>query len=129
MPTDAPNSGGGAGGSAGREDDGEQPLRRNEDADPVEIHRDYVERRIGGGGPATSDAYARAIEEFQRMPGAVRTPPTETTDETARQRAEHEPIEPATPEARARTEAGAESTRAGEGQPDGDTGGVWERER
>ena len=127
MATSTPN--GGTDGSAGEDEESEQPLRRNEDADPVQIHRDYVERRIGGGAPPTSDAYARALEEFQRMPGAVRTPPSETTDETARLRAERAPSEPEPREAAAETGAPAEERGAGEGAPDEDTGGVWERER
>lgn len=49
----------------------------NPDADPVRIHREYVERRLGGGAPATSEAYARGLEQWHRLPGAVSTPPTE----------------------------------------------------
>jgi len=52
-------------------------LGRNPDADPVQIHRDYVERRIGGGAAPTSDAYGRALEEFHKLPGAVRQPAAE----------------------------------------------------
>jgi hypothetical protein len=51
------------------------------DIDPVQIHRDYVERRVGGGAPPTPGAYARASEQWHRLPGAVRVPPTEVTGE------------------------------------------------
>ena len=82
-------------------DDGEKPPPRrrkpsegeqqyppgNPDADPVRIHRAYVERRLSGGPPgtadagppATADAYARALEQWHRLPGAVSSPPTEVT--------------------------------------------------
>jgi hypothetical protein len=53
------------------------PRQRNPDADPVKIHREYVERRLGGGAPATQEAYARAVEQWHQLPGAVRKPPTE----------------------------------------------------
>jgi hypothetical protein len=49
----------------------------NPDADPVGIHRDYVERRLGGETPATPEAYARAIKQWHALPGAVSVPPTE----------------------------------------------------
>lgn len=79
-------SGGGRRGSGRGRTDGEPELTRNPDADPVQIHRDYVERRIGGGEPPTTDAYARALEEFQRLPGAVRMPASETTPDVVRRR-------------------------------------------
>ena len=61
---------------------GEEPSPEgNFDTDPVQIHRDYIERRLGGGAPATPEAYARAIEQGHKLPGAVRVPPTEVTGE------------------------------------------------
>lgn len=51
--------------------------QRNPDADPVKVHRAYVERQLGGGATATPKAYARAIEQWNRLPGAVRGPSTE----------------------------------------------------
>jgi hypothetical protein len=65
------------------DDEPKQPPRRrkpklgNPDADPVKIHRDYVERRVGGGGPATPEAYQRALDQWHELPGAVSRPPTE----------------------------------------------------
>ena len=34
-----------------------------------------VQRRIGGGAPPTSKAYDRAMEQWQNLPGAVRSVP------------------------------------------------------
>ena len=57
----------------------------NPDADPVRIHREYVERRTGGGAEPTQDAYARAIRQWHQLPGAVSAPATELSgEETAR---------------------------------------------
>src|SRR3954453_3310834 len=66
---------------------------RNPDADPVQIHRDYVERQLGGGASATRQAYDRAIEQWHQLPGAVRVPPTELTGDTAPPSATGEPEE------------------------------------
>jgi hypothetical protein len=49
-------------------------LTRNPDADPVRIHREYVQRRLGGGALPTPEAYENALEEWHRLPGAVRGP-------------------------------------------------------
>lgn len=57
------------------------PPPRNPDADPVKIHRDYVERRIGRGAPPSPEAYARALEQWHQLPGAVSTPPSEVKGE------------------------------------------------
>ena len=54
-----------------------EPPTRNPEADPVRIHREYVQRRIGGGAQPTPQAYERALEQWHRLPGAVRTPATE----------------------------------------------------
>lgn len=116
--------------SSSRSEDGDNgggdtpQLGRNPDADPVQIHRDYVERRIGGGAPPTSDAYARALEEFHKMPGAVRRPASEATGETARERsARPAPWETEDVEIQ---ESGPERAAWGEAA---DTGGAWEAER
>lgn len=60
------------------------PLQRNPDADPVKIHRDYIERRVGGGAPPTPEAYERAIREWHQLPGAVSVPPTELSGDDAK---------------------------------------------
>jgi hypothetical protein len=37
----------------------------------IKVQRDFVERRLQGGAPATHDAYARAVEQWQQLPGAI----------------------------------------------------------
>ena len=54
-----------------------RPKLGNPDADPVRIHRDYVEQRLGGGGQATPEAYEEALRQWQDIPGAVSRPPAE----------------------------------------------------
>jgi hypothetical protein len=70
------------------------PRRRfgpeNPDADPVGIHRGYVERHLEGGGPATPEAYERALGQWHGLPGSVSRPPAEAL--------EHPPPPPETPE-------------------------------
>jgi len=62
-------------------DDGdERPVLGNADADPVRIHRAYVERQLEGGGPATPEAYERALRQWHELPGAVSRPPAEAPD-------------------------------------------------
>jgi hypothetical protein len=55
----------------------EPPTLGNPDADPVKIHRDYVNRRLAGPGPATPEAYERALDQWRQLPGAVTTSPIE----------------------------------------------------
>jgi hypothetical protein len=52
--------------------EGPPQLGRNPDADPVKIHREYVQRRLGGGALPTPEAYEDALEEWHKIPGAVR---------------------------------------------------------
>ena len=66
----------------GDEGEEKQPSRRrpklgNPNADPVKIHREYVEQRLEGGGPATPEAYDEALRQWQKIPGAVSRPPAE----------------------------------------------------
>ena len=68
---------GNGGKSNGNGDYGEPPeTGEDQGADPVRIHQDYVQRHVGGGAPATTEAYERAVEQFNKLPGAIRTPPT-----------------------------------------------------
>jgi hypothetical protein len=89
------------------------PVHGNPAADPVQVHRDYVERRLWSGDdvgdlelpadegsapapggrpdddaaadadadaqttPDDAERYARALDQWHRLPGAVSTPPTE----------------------------------------------------
>jgi hypothetical protein len=64
---------GGKGG--GGDGDGEpQGPGKHHGGDPVRIHEDYVRRHLGGGAPATPETYERAVKQFNRLPGALRTP-------------------------------------------------------
>lgn len=60
---------------------GSRPSLGNPDADPVGIHRDYVERHLSGGAEPTSDAYTRARRQWQALPGSVNVPPSEVVAE------------------------------------------------
>jgi len=52
--------------------DREEPEHDPEaEGDIVRVHREYVERRLEGGAPATPQAYARAMAQWQRLPGAI----------------------------------------------------------
>jgi hypothetical protein len=54
-----------------------KPRLGNPDADPERIHREYVERHLGGGEPATPEAYERGVEQWRRLPGAISRAPAE----------------------------------------------------
>ena len=41
------------------------------------VHQQIVEQRLSGGAPATPEAYAKAIEEWQQLPGSIVRPPTD----------------------------------------------------
>jgi len=56
---------------------GRKPTLGNPDADPQRIHREYLERHFGGGEEPTPEAYERALEQWQRIPGATQRPPAE----------------------------------------------------
>jgi hypothetical protein len=51
----------------------------NPEANPVQIHRDYVERRVGGGERLTPEAYARVTRQWEALPGAIARPPVDLT--------------------------------------------------
>lgn len=42
-----------------------------DEGDIVRIHYEYVQRRLEGGAPATPQAYARAMAQWQQLPGAI----------------------------------------------------------
>jgi len=71
--------GGDEGQGGRRPEDEEQQGPGNPDADPVRIHEDFIERRLGGGAPATPEAYDRAVRQWRELPGAVRVPSTDLT--------------------------------------------------
>lgn len=66
-----------AGSGGGARDRRGRRLRRNPDADPVRLHREFVQERIGGGELPTPEAYERAVEQWHRLAGAVRGPASE----------------------------------------------------
>jgi hypothetical protein len=48
-----------------------------EEGEAVQVHDAYLEHRLGGGRAAEPAAYERGIEQFEKLPGALRTtPPT-----------------------------------------------------
>jgi hypothetical protein len=51
----------------------------NEENDNPGIHAMIEERRFHGGLPATPERYARALEQWNRLPGAVVRPSTDAT--------------------------------------------------
>jgi hypothetical protein len=53
---------------------GQQPPYE-EEGSAVEVHRAYLEHRVKGGAPPTPERFRRAIEQFQKLPGAVRSTP------------------------------------------------------
>jgi hypothetical protein len=52
-----------------------------EESGAVEVHRAYLEHRLAGGEPATPELYRRAVEQFQKLPGATRSVPPATPPE------------------------------------------------
>lgn len=54
-----------------------KPQLGNPDADPQRIHREYVERHLGGGREPTPEAYERAAMQWRRIPGSISRPPAE----------------------------------------------------
>ncbi len=38
---------------------------------PAELHAQHVRQRLEGGAPATPEAYARALDQWRRLPGAA----------------------------------------------------------
>lgn len=65
---------GGTGGGRGGKGDTPQGPGKHHGGDPVRIHEEYVKRHLEGGADATLEAYERAVDDFEKMPGAVRTP-------------------------------------------------------
>lgn len=71
MPTRKPKDDGG---------DHDDPLQKphTEPRGAVKIHEAYLEHRLGGGAEATPDRYRRGLEQFEKLPGAVRSTPPAT---------------------------------------------------
>ena len=54
----------------------ERPRRRRMGREHA-VHQQIVEKRLGGGAPATPEAYAEALKQWQQLPGSVVRPPTD----------------------------------------------------
>ena len=59
-----------------RQEDKDQPRRRRMGREHA-VHQQIIERRLGGGAPATPEAYAQGLEEWHQLPGSVMRPPTD----------------------------------------------------
>ena len=62
---------------------GKKPTLGNPDANPQRIHREYVERHVGGGEDPTPEAYERGAEQWRRLPGSITRTPAELRGESA----------------------------------------------
>jgi hypothetical protein len=119
--SDRPAGSAGRSGGEGREHR-TQPLQRNPDADPVRIHREYVQERIGGGQLPTPEAYERAVDQWHQLAGAVRAPAAEVhplAEQVAGevQNLAYELIETGTGGATARYEGVLPATNPGDNSP------------
>jgi hypothetical protein len=54
----------------------EHPRARRDGKDR-QVILDITARRMAGGVPATPQAYAKALEQWRKLPGAVMSPPTD----------------------------------------------------
>jgi hypothetical protein len=60
----------------GDDDQKDEPRKpHKEQRDAVKIHEAYLQHRLGGGEPASPEAYRRAVEAFEKLPGALRSTP------------------------------------------------------
>lgn len=51
---------------------GDAEPHRDRAANRIIVHQEFLTRRLQGGAPATAEAYARAVDQWQQMAGAVR---------------------------------------------------------
>ena len=42
-----------------------------EEGGSIVLRQEFIARRLEGGAPATPEAYARAIDQWQQLPGAI----------------------------------------------------------
>jgi hypothetical protein len=63
------------------DEDREQPFIKGEER---KVHEEIIQRRIGGGEAPTPEAYARALKQWQQLPGSVIRSPTDVTLPTTR---------------------------------------------
>ena len=53
---------------------GERPRRRGREH---QVHDEINARRLGGGAEPTSEAFQRALEQWQQLPGSIVRPPSD----------------------------------------------------
>ena len=59
--------------------EGERPKREGRER---EIHEEIVRKRLEGGKPPTADTYARALEQWHKLPGSIVRPPSDINPPT-----------------------------------------------
>jgi hypothetical protein len=64
-----------------RDDERHHPRRRRMGREHA-VHQQIIDRRLGGGAPATPEAYVKALEEWHQLPGSVIRPPTDVKPDT-----------------------------------------------
>ncbi|MCL6282619.1 hypothetical protein M3P21_03670 [Ruegeria sp. 2012CJ41-6] len=79
---------GGSGGGNGRGygDGGGDDEPTGEVPENLDVHEAFLKHRLEGGEEPSSQAYARAVEQFKKLPGAIRgkpafIPPTPPDDD------------------------------------------------
>jgi hypothetical protein len=75
----------------GSGDDYSKREPHKEQKDAVKIHEAYLEYRLAGGEPASPEAYRRALEQFEKLPGATRSTPINIPDQKPVNKAEPDP--------------------------------------
>ena len=58
--------------------DRERPKHKPEGREH-QVHKEILKRRMRGGPEPTPEDYARALEEWKKLPGSVVRPPTDIT--------------------------------------------------
>jgi hypothetical protein len=56
--------------------DDDRPRRRRMGREHA-VHQELLQQRIGGGAPPTPEAYAKALAQWQQLPGSIVRPPTD----------------------------------------------------
>jgi hypothetical protein len=67
--------------------DRERPKHKPEGREH-QVHKEILERRMRGGPEPTPDAYKRALEQWQNLPGSIVRPPTDVTPLSAEEQSE-----------------------------------------
>jgi hypothetical protein len=62
------------------QDDPERPTHRPHGREH-EVHKEILARRMRGGAEPTAEKYAKALKEWQQLPGSVVRPPSDIKKE------------------------------------------------